>query len=949
MSSPATKPPSSSNLRLFGLLAGALALAAVIWLGFGRSKSDSQVADGGEQGKPGAIASKKQPTRAGAKSIESATTRAAGQVRAATGEAISGAVVTLVAFEDAPGEPRTVQTNDEGIWSMADLAPGRYALSASAKGYLGSVRSPVSLRADSDNTGLDLLLEPGGNQLSGVVSDKTGGVIEAALVQVTPQSGILRMRERDSYFTLTDEQGRYTVQVGDGRHRVRASHADYTAESVVLEFFEPMRTQNFTLTPTAVIEGVVVRESDGARVAGAEVRWAREKVSFTPDGGRINTIDRGGAVVADEAGRFRISGLSPGLVILSGRASKLASVDPLQVPVGIAERVGGIELRLADAGDLEGRVVAAADGEGIEGAQVELMSPMGDGGGARTDKNGQFVVRGVLPGMYRVLATAEGYAADPRSMPQVEIGGPTTSVQIQLERGLSIRGRVEPPGPAEVAIELRPESVRMGGGGGMFMLSGGTSTQAATDSGVFELGPVQPGRYTLEARTADGRGGSVDVEVGADGAEGVVINLTQEAVVSGSVQDESGKLLDDVNVRARKRRDGTSLSVVVNGQELTALSSPTSTDGRFEIAGLAAGNWTIEVVDAQGDLLAMDVGQNLELSLADGEKRDIVLRVEPRDGTIRGIVRDADGEPVADAWVNAAFMPELAQGPGNERGGGDEGGHAEVRAEMRMVMISDDGSSSQRTLPPALTDEAGKFVFENLRRGNYTLTAEVGGGVSKATLEHVHPNAEVALELAPLGAIEGTLLRNGQPTNGTARIMGPSPRAVRVRDGKFEVTRLEPGRYAIEASAPDGSTTGSVTVEPGETATIDLALERFAKITGKVVDESGAPIANAEVVVGAGEAGRVEVTRDSGDAEIYTKEDGTFEVHAATGNRVLLVHAKDEPMPIVIHPFVVEGGKDLDLGELRKKKINPRTARAGGSARRAADPTATAPGWGGWR
>ena len=910
--------PPNSNSRLFVILGGVLALVAVIWFAFGRSEKDgAQAASDGDSDKSavGDNEGSRKPVDA---KLEVVRTRASGHVRSTTGEALSGAVVTLVSFEEG-NEPRTVLTNKEGAWSMADLDSGRYALSASAKGYLASVRSEVALRAGNDNAGLDLQLPPGGNELSGVVADKIGGVIEGALVQVTPQSGILRMRERDSYFTLTDEQGRYVVAVPDGRHRVRASHTDYSAESLVLEFNKQPRTQNFTLVPTAVIEGVVLRESDGSPVAGAEVKWMREKVTFLPDGGRINTIDRGGAVVADDAGRFRISGLSPGLVVLGGRASKLASLDPTQVPVGIAERVTGIELRLADAGDLEGRVVAASDGAGIEGARVELMSPMGDGGGAQTDANGQFMIRGVLPGKYRVLASAEGFSGGPDAMPSVEVNGAQSSVQIELERGLSIRGRVEPAGAAEVAIELRPESMRMGGGGGMFVLSGATATQAATDTGGFELGPVQPGLYTLEARTADGRGGSVDVEVGSDGAEGVVINLTQKAILAGTVQDFTGKLLDDVTVRARKRRDGSSLSVVVNGQELTALSSPTSTDGRFEIAGLAAGAWTIEVVDAQGDLLAMSAGKQLELKLEDGEREELALSVEPRDGSIRGIVRDAEGHPVADAWVSAAFVPELEK---PVHGEGDSEGKSEVRAEMRMMMVSDDGSGSTSTLPPVLTDEAGRFVFEKLRRGNYTLTAELGGGVSKATLEDVRPDADVTLTLAPLGAIEGNVLSDGKPVkNCTARIMGPSPRSVRVRDGKFEVERLEPGRYTIEASVPDGSKQETVDVVAGETATIELVLERFAKITGKVVDESGAPIANAEVMIGAGEEGRIEITRDDGDEQNFTKDDGTFEVHAATGGRVLLVQQQGVPMPIVIKPFVVEGGQDVDLGELRKQKM----------------------------
>lgn len=907
---PSGSPPSSK--LMLALVGGVLALVAVLWLAFGRGERGAQ--DKSDAAKPVAKNEQDHPRTPSGNAREIAQTRASGQVRASTGEPLAGAVVTLAPFNHDAGEPHTLQTNDEGAWSMIGLDPGRYALSASAAGYLASVRSEVLLRAGNDNAGLDLSLEPGGNTLSGVVSDKTGGVVEGALVQVTPQSGILRLRERDSYFTLTDDRGHYAVNVPDGRHRVRASHVDYTAESVVLEFVGQARTQNFTLVPTAVIEGVVLRESDGSPVADAEVSWSREQTQYLPGGKRISRFERGGRVVADEAGRFRISGLSPGLVVLGGRASMLASVDPLQVPVGIAERVTGVELRLADASDLEGRVVAAADGTGIEGAQVEVASQMnGAGAATQTDARGQFVIRGVLPGEYRVLASAEGWTSGDDAMPRVEIGGQPTSIVIELERGLSIRGRVEPAGQAEVAIELRRESMRMGGDG-MLMLSGAGPTQAAADTGAFEIGPVQPGRYTLEARTADGRGGTVEVEVSSDGAEGVVIDLSQRAILAGRVEDFTGKLLDDVTVRARKRRtDGGSLSLVVNGQELTALSSPTSTEGRFEIAGLAGGTWTIEVVDAQGDLLANESGQPLELELADGNHQDIVVRVEPRDGTISGVVHDAEGQPVADVWVSAAFVPEPKQE--RERDGD------EARSEMRLEVLSDDGSGPPRSLSPVLTDEAGKFVFTQLRAGSYTLTAELGGGVSKATLERVRPDADVTLELAPLGAIEGSVIHNGGPADCMAKIMGPTPRSVRVRDGKFEVTRLEPGRYTIEVSVPDGSGSASVVVEPGETATADLALERLAKITGTIVDESGAPIAKAEVIIGAGEGGRIEVTREDGDPQIFTKDDGTFEVHAAAGGRVLLVHAEGVPMPIVIKPFVVESGQDLDLGELRKKKM----------------------------
>jgi protocatechuate 3,4-dioxygenase beta subunit len=918
MPTPTSPPPSPSSSAKPWLVLGAvvLAIAVLSWLSFGRERGEpdpqpSEAAALDSSAEPGGV------RRPGGEASEPARSGASGKVVASTGEAIAGAVVTLAPLdprdEDERG-PQTTRSDTAGSWSFTDVEPGRYVLSATAPGFLAGLLPELELRPGADRSGLELRLEPGGHTLSGTVFDKTGGVIEGALVQLTPQSGVLRLRERESIFTLSDEEGRYTLQVPEGRHRVRASHPDYSSASLVLELGEGALSQDFTLTPSAVIEGVVLRERDGAPVPGAEVMWGRERMTILPDGGRVGIRDRGGKVLADADGRFRIRGLSPGLISLTARASALASGAPVQVPVGIAEHVEGVELRLAAAVDVDGRVVAAADGEGIAGARVELMSQLGPGAVAQTDEQGRFTAKGVLPGHYRVLTTAEGWTM-PASGPQsLEVGGEPSSLLIELERGLSIRGRVEPPGAAEVAIELRPENVHASGG--VMMLGAAHSTQTAAETGTFELTPIQPGRYTLDARTADGRGGSVEVEVGPEGAEGVVIELEQRAIVSGRVEDFDGRAIDDVSVRARKRETGRSLSVVINGRELTALSSPTSTEGRFELAGLSAGAWELEVVDGQSHPLTMDVGPRLELELGEGETKELVLRVEPRDGTIAGTVRDAEGQPVADAWVSAAFVPELTR-PDAPKNDGEPGTHSKTR----MVMITSDGADTPSTLPPQLTDQDGRFRFEGLRRGDYTISAEFDGGASKAVLEKVRPDAEVSLDLAPLGALEGRVLSNGEPADCIARLIGPSERSVRVRDGKFELDRLEPGAYTVEASAGDGSTSTRVEIEAGETAEVELALERFAKITGVIVDESGQGIAGAEILIGSGSGGRVEITRDGSEPQIFTKDDGSFEAHTAAGERVLLAREPGVPMPILVEPFVVEAGVDLDLGELRKRKM----------------------------
>jgi protocatechuate 3,4-dioxygenase beta subunit len=466
-----TDRAASPNPKKLWLI-GALVLIVVLgWLGLrpgdGERAANPDVDSTDEAGRE--RVSVDSPTRReGAE-----PTGASGRVRSREGEAIADAVVTLAPLGDDRGLPLTARSDASGEWSITAIEPGRYALSATAAGFLAGLRPELTLRA-GDNPGLDVRLERGGNLLSGVVSDATGGVIESALVQVTPQTGIVRMRERDSYFTLTDAEGRYALQIPDGRHRVRASHLDYASEQVVLELAGSPAQRDFALVPTAVIEGIVRRESDGEPVAHAEVEWSRAREQILPGGDRISIRERGGRVIADGEGRFRIRGLPPGVVELSARASQLVSESGVEVVVGIAERVEEVELWLSAAADVHGRVVAAADGEPIEGASVELFGP---GLSATTDATGQFEIRGVLPGPHRLLASAEGFQMNEPLAIEVGVGVGET-IELALERGLMIRGRVEPASLAEVAIELRPENLRMGGG--RFSLSGlGAATTVA--------------------------------------------------------------------------------------------------------------------------------------------------------------------------------------------------------------------------------------------------------------------------------------------------------------------------------------------------------------------------------------------------------------------------------------------------------------------------------------
>jgi len=171
------------------------------------------------------------------------------------------------------------------------------------------------------------------------------------------------------------------------------------------------------------ITGRVVDAETGDPVVGAVV-----VAKSTNDVGRAQTNERG---------VYRITDLEPGRYSVAAKArGYLASRYPQSVPVRANEMTDGIDFRLATKpsgrGAISGRVVARRTDEPIRGATIVAV---GDGARykARTDGRGRYLLRGLKPGRYSVIAGARGYVKEsyPRPVP-VAAGRVTKDIDFAL-------------------------------------------------------------------------------------------------------------------------------------------------------------------------------------------------------------------------------------------------------------------------------------------------------------------------------------------------------------------------------------------------------------------------------------------------------------------------------------------------------------------------------------
>lgn len=541
-----------------------------------------------------------------------------------------------------------------------------------------------------------------------VLSADTGGPVRRAQVRITgPDIG--------SKSAMSDAEGRYEFRdLPAGRFNLSVTKAGYvtiqygqtrpfeSGKAIDLSEGQTLDKADFSLPRGSAISGRLVDEF-GDPVADALVSAMRSAWV----GGRRRLQPTGRTSQTNDLGQFRIYGLSPGEYYVSatfrgadmvGMEIAMAAVtgaggggptgsnpnsgyaptyfpgtangsDAQKITLTIGQEAQNTDFALLPVklAKISGTIISS-DGKPVEGSIVNASPRNSDGagfmmmgGGARSDKNGNFTIANVSPGEYtlqtralqimttgggdtmmftaRVGMGADGTEAETGSLPVTVNGEDLSGVVIVTSKGATATGHLTFEGGAKPAtltsIRVTATAAEMDGpmagfaGPGSVKADGTFEVKGLSGNRIVRVAGLPPG-WTLKAVRVNGNDvtdSGIDFKAG-EAVSGVDVVLTSKLTeVNGTVKAGSQQAKD--------------YTLVVFSDDSQKWSIPNSRyvagtrpdqDGRFEVKSLPAGGYYAIAVDylAQGEWNDPEVLERLKpkatsFSIDEGETKTLSL------------------------------------------------------------------------------------------------------------------------------------------------------------------------------------------------------------------------------------------------------------------------------------------------------------------------------------
>jgi hypothetical protein len=427
------------------------------------------------------------------------------------------------------------------------------------------------------NEDLALVLSPG-LVLEGRVVDDSGDPVPA--FHVTASSArVNRNRE------FRDTNGLFAIAgFTPGSWRIRVWARGYTIPEPSIVTMPRTTPLVVVLSRGATVRGIVF----DARGEPA----ARATVEVDP------LANGGGGASTDEAGRFQLTGLAAGRIVLTTRHADDAPCAPLALDLAPGEIVEDVVLRSTPGARIRGEAIARDGGPGVgfDIALTALDRTPRLRRSAVTDDRGLFELGGLPAGSFEL--SIRGEQGLRWTYEVTLVAGETADVRIAapVVGTVLVRGRLRGAGEplANTSVVLRRQG------------AGDTSGSAGTDaSGSFEVRVEEPGRYALWITRSDWST-TEEIDVPAT-SEHVVDRDIPLGRITGRVTSSAGTPLPDVSVQARRGVDAYSHTI-------------TGTDGGYELV-MPAGEVRIGVRST-------------------GERRTVTV---PANGRVRGVDLVDDG------------------------------------------------------------------------------------------------------------------------------------------------------------------------------------------------------------------------------------------------------------------------------------------------------------------
>ncbi|MBS1118663.1 MAG: hypothetical protein H6Q90_891 [Deltaproteobacteria bacterium] len=820
----------------------ALIAALVIWRSHGEPSGSTEPGGG-----PGATSGPPHPVgpRSGPRISPTKLPRGsiAGTITTSQGAPIARAQVCASTYanelpDELVREPTCSESRADGSYQLGNLLVASYVVSAAARQHVPAIHHPggdrdrreIRLGAGEHRTGVDVVLHPGGVEITGVVSDITGGPIANA--RVWAREHVLGDPRTPIVATETDAQGAFALWVQPGHTLVVASADGYTDAADGLQ--APGRLV-LLLTPESTLSGVVVDAATDAPVEGVRVAANTLGVTFSLSTASFSD-EEGDAAITDASGAFRIARLTPQRYVAVARGAGGYGRSEGSILVGLGQHVDKVVVKMYPAHAIEGRISIAGTSDACEGGGVWLRDRASERRyELRPGSDATLRAEGVLAGTYEVQVRCAGHLVRDEYA-EITVGDrDLTGLVWEVEAGATLRGRVLTAGgdPVEHA-QIHAGLI------GEVGIGDATSDQL----GRYVVTGLAPGTYRVTVGSPRGLGprDGVEVSVGALATVERDLTIAIGGAIHGTVVDADGRPVAAVGVSA----------VDSEGVRTEAM---TDAAGAFAIRPLRAGDYRVLARrSGVGELRRPGskdgARQGEQVTVVDGPPATARLVVENQSGVIAGTVVDANGNRVADAFVSSA------------READDASGGESVANKTRYP------GWAQRAV---VTSTEGAFSIGDLSPGRYTLRAYRRGG-GEGIVEHVAVGSTARLQIEATGSIAGTVRGVDDVPDELTVILRGNAAGYRRREqffrtgGRFVLRDLPAGRFTLELAAPGQSRELDVELARGEAKMgLDIVLETWVTIAGRVIDGStGQPL--QDVVVSA---------RHPGDDEVLA-------VHAAT-------------------------------------------------------------------